>query len=328
MSDPQPPGWNPQHRPSQPYDSPPPHTAPLPQYGRQPSQPAHPQYGNQQYGSQQYGNPPYGAQPQPPYGAQPQYGGPGPQYLGSQPPPNKPRRPWLPIAAVSVALVLVAGVVAFVTTRGEHDTADAGIPTATYSDAVTTPSADPTSEPPSPTYTQSTTPEPTPTVTPERRRTLKDIDKGLLVYDDVYVQPVKGWTKFWGSKDGLVLRSVQTGSFVSVIVEPLGVPAATYVVNVVDGLNKGAKITAVRKAPVKTLRPANSNIGDQAELSYTGRLKSSGITVSVVGRCTTMTGVDSIHNVTVAVCVTTRPDVKDSVYRDADRMIASVARSI
>lgn len=48
----------------------------------------------------------------------------------------------------------------------------------------------------------------------------------------------------------------------------------------------------------------------------------------IVGRCTTMTGVESIHNVTVTVCVEALKDAWDVVLRDANRMLASVARSI
>ncbi|WP_427886264.1 hypothetical protein ACQHIV_26910 [Kribbella sp. GL6] len=328
MSDPQPPAWNPQDRPSQPYDGPP-HTAPLSQYGRPPSQQGHPQYGNQpqghpQYGYQHYGNQQYGNQP---YGAPPQYGV-QPQYPGSQPPPRKPKRPWLPIGAGAVVLVLVAGVVAFVATRGGDDTAGAGLPTATYSDAVTTPSADPATEPPTPAYTQSATPAPEPTPAPERRRTLKDIDTGLLVYDDVYVQPVKGWRKLYATKSTMTLGPASKGAIMLVVVNPVGYPAAKTVPIIVRDVIGLDKLTGVVKGPVKTLPPANSNIQSQAQMSYSGRLRQNGASVSLTARCTTMTGVESVHNVTVSVCVEARTDLTGTAFRDADRMLASVARSI
>jgi hypothetical protein len=41
-----------------------------------------------------------------------------------------------------------------------------------------------------------------------------------------------------------------------------------------------------------------------------------------------MTGVESIHNVTVTLCVAARKDIRAEVFRDATRMLASVARSI
>ncbi|MFC5260798.1 hypothetical protein ACFPJ1_01655 [Kribbella qitaiheensis] len=44
-----------------------------------------------------------------------------------------------------------------------------------------------------PSYTPEPTPTPTPSPTPERRRTLRDIDQGIQVYDDVYVNPASGW---------------------------------------------------------------------------------------------------------------------------------------
>ncbi|NUR97003.1 MAG: hypothetical protein HOV67_17320 [Kribbellaceae bacterium] len=360
MSDPEPPQWNPQPGPygpppPQPYDAPPqpygappqhhapPQHAPLPRYAPQqppyaaPSQqvpsreapptqrlpyaapPHQPQYGQPQQPYQ--GNPqqPYYAHPQQPYHGQP----PGPR------PRTSGKPPWFVVAAVVLVVALVGGLVAFLATRG-NDEAAAGdpLPTATYSDGLTGSSSPSPTDSVSPTAPPAYTPDPTPTPTPERRRTLKDLDKGLLVYDDVYVDPLSGWTKVWQSKYGLVLRSKALGAVVTVIVAPVGYPSATNVVAVTDGLNRGAKLTSVRKAPVKTLRPSNSNIAEQAELSFTGRLKSGGVTVSVAGRCTSMTGVDSIHNVTVSFCVEVRRDLKDSVFRDGDRMLDSVARSI
>lgn len=41
-----------------------------------------------------------------------------------------------------------------------------------------------------------------------------------------------------------------------------------------------------------------------------------------------MTGVESIHNVTVTVCFESLKDAWDVVLRDVNRMLASVARSI
>jgi hypothetical protein len=41
-----------------------------------------------------------------------------------------------------------------------------------------------------------------------------------------------------------------------------------------------------------------------------------------------MTGVESIHNVTVTLCVEARKDDPSATFRDATRMLASVARSI
>jgi hypothetical protein len=84
----------------------------------------------------------------------------------------------------------------------------------------------------------------------------------------------------------------------------------------------------VQKGPVKTLRPANSNIASQAQMTFSGRYKQNGGTVSLTGRCTTMTGVESIHNVTVTLCVEARKDDPSATFRDATRMLASVARSI
>jgi hypothetical protein len=113
-----------------------------------------------------------------------------------------------------------------------------------------------------------------------------------------------------------------------VVVNPVGYPAAKAVPVIVRDLIALDKLAAVVKGPVKSLSPANSNIQSQAQMSYTGRLRQNGASVSVTARCTTMTGVESIHNVTVSVCVQARPDVADKAFRDATRMLASVARSI
>lgn len=41
-----------------------------------------------------------------------------------------------------------------------------------------------------------------------------------------------------------------------------------------------------------------------------------------------MTGVESVHNVTVTLCVAARKDAQQPVFKDGDRMLASVARSL
>ncbi|WP_432886550.1 hypothetical protein ACQPYH_03755 [Kribbella sp. CA-245084] len=314
MSDPQPPAWTPENHP---HGAPPPPPG-LPQYTARP-----PQYGGQppQYGAQppQYGGPPpqYGAQP-------PQYGAP-PQQPYSQPP--KRRTPWVLAGAIAVVIALVGGTVVFLTSRGNDDDAAVGgpMPTVSYSDGVTS------SETPSPTSSvPSYTPEPTPTpsATPERRRTLKDVDEGILVYDDVYVKPLSGWTRKQKYKTGVLLADPSKGGVLFVVVDPVGYSAAEAASSVAKGLITGSRMTGVQKEPAKTLRPANSNIGAQAELSFSGRIRTNGVSVSLVGRCTAMTGVESIHTVTVIVCVEARKDTRSAVYRDGTRMLASVARSI
>jgi hypothetical protein len=87
-------------------------------------------------------------------------------------------------------------------------------------------------------------------------------------------------------------------------------------------------LTGVQMGAVKTLRSAYSNIASQAELSFSRRFKQNGVSMSLVGRCTTMTGVVSIHRATVTLCVEARKDNSDAAFRDATRMLASVARSI
>jgi hypothetical protein len=50
--------------------------------------------------------------------------------------------------------------------------------------------------------------------------------------------------------------------------------------------------------------------------------------VTLMARCTTLTGVETVHNVTVTVCVAASRDSKTAVFKATDRMLASVARSI
>ncbi|WP_327639573.1 hypothetical protein OHB24_14775 [Kribbella sp. NBC_00482] len=318
MSDQQPPAWNPDHRPTGPYGAPPEHTAPLPQYGQPP-----------QYGGQP---PQYGGQP-PQYGNQPpQYGGPqGPYSGGHQPPGKRSKGPWLLAGAVAVVVALIGGAVVLLT-RGGDDTADGGVPvaTATFTDEVSTPSASPSTEPPttapSATPTPSYTPKPTPA---ERRRTLKDVDKGIAVYDDVYVTPAAGWRKSRSTTYSVTLGATTKAGAAVVVVSPAGISPRTAVVATAQALIKADKLKAAKQGPVRTVSPANSNIGAQAEMTYSGRYTApNGAVFSLVSRCTTMTGVESIHNVTVTLCVAARKDAQKSVFKDGDRMLASVARSI
>jgi hypothetical protein len=249
-------------------------------------------------------------------------------------PQRKGKAGWLLAVAIAVVVALVGGAGAFVLTRaGGDNSARPSPPTATYSDGLSSPSADPSTDPssePSPTDTPSTVPTPEPpTPTPtDRRRTLKDVDQGLVVYDDVYVKPATGWRKIHASKYTMSLAPRERGVIALVVVNPVGYPAAKAVPILVRDLIALDKLTGVRKGAVKTLTPANSNIGSQAQMSFTARLVQNGVTVRLTARCTTMTGVESIHNVTVSVCIEARPDLADTAFRDANRMLASVARSI
>ncbi|MEU4292955.1 hypothetical protein AB0E63_32435 [Kribbella sp. NPDC026596] len=313
MSDPQPPAWNPENDETRAYGAPPP-----PQYGTPPQQP---QYGGppQQY---QYGGPP----PPPQYGAPPQQ-----PYYG-QPPqqPPKSKTPWLLAGGIALVLALIGGAGVVLATRGGSDDAEAGgpMPTATYSDGLTSGSPSPTA----PSYTPfpPTSPKPTrtfPTPT-ERRRTLKDIDQGLKVYDDVYVKPAAGWRKEHQTKYSVSLLAPGRGA-AYIIVSPIAYRADQAAPQAADTVISIDHWIAARKEPVETVTPANSNIDTQAQIALSGRIHTkTGGSISMVARCTVMTGVESIHNVTVIVCVEGRKDDPNAAFKDMPRMLASVARSI
>ena len=338
MSDQHPPAWNPdstspygapppqQYSPgqppaTQPYPGPPHQTAPLPQYGPRPQ-----------------GLPPQGppAQYNPPQQYGPQYGGQPPQYdpYRAQPPSKRPKGPWLAAAAAAVVLALVGGAVVLLTRGDDSTTAEAPVPTATFTDGVSTPTVSPSTDPPSasPSTTASTTPPTTPSAkptTPERRRTLKDVDTGILVYDDVYVAPASGWRKSRSTTYSVTLGATTKAGAAMAVVSPAGIAPRTAVVAVAQALIKADHLKAVKQGAVRTLSPANSNIGSEAQMAYSGRYTApDGTVFSMVARCTTMTGVESIHNVTVTLCVAARKDAQKSVFRDGDRMLASLARSI
>jgi hypothetical protein len=272
-----------------------------------------------------YQQPPH---PQAPYTQQP-YDGQQPAYYQA-PPRTRSKAPWLVAGAIAVVVALVSAAAVVISRTGGESTADAPVPTGSYTDGLATPESSP-----SPTDVPSSTPtEPVPTPTPsptptERRRTLKDVDEGIKVYDDVYVKPASGWRKYRQTKYAVVLSSPpsQAGA-VLVGVDPVGYAAATAASKAAQVMIDADHLTGVRKQSVKALRPANSNIGSQTELSYSGRFRENGVTVALVGRCIAMTGVESIHNVTVVVCVEARKDAPAAAFRDANRMLASVARSI
>jgi hypothetical protein len=196
---------------------------------------------------------------------------------------------------------------------------------------ATTSASDSSSSEPLPTTTDTftdglTTGSPTPTPT-ERRRTLRDVDQGLLIYDDVYVKPAKGWSKDYKSRYGIVLGANGKGIF-TVVVETVGYEARTVVPEFAKAVIKGDKVYGLKMGTVRKLKPANSNISSQAQVSFTGRIRYSGATYSVSGRCTSMTGVESIHNVTVSSCALASKDIASTSFRDAARMTSSIARSI
>ncbi len=280
----------------------------------------------QQYYDQAPHQPPYYEQAA--YQQQPQYGPPPPGFHGA-PPQRRSKLPWLVAAAVAVVVAMVGGAAVFVVNRsGGEDSAEPPVATATFTDGLSSPepSADPT-DPPTTVPSPEPTPSPSPTPT-ERRRTLKDVDQGLHVYDDVYVKPASGWRKFHSSKYTMTLVPPSRTGIVLVFVNPVGFPAAKTVPIIVRDMVALDKLTGVQKGAVKTLSPANSNIASQAQMSFTARLRQNGVSASLSARCTTMTGVESIHNVTVSVCVEARKDTAEAAFRDATRMLASVARSI
>jgi hypothetical protein len=299
VSDPQPPAWNPENHQTSQYGGPP----QPPQYSGPPQPP-------------QYSGPP------------PQYGAPPPQhpYYGQthQPghyqQPPKSKRPWLLIGAIVVVLALIGGTGVFLATRGDDEAAVGG-------PMLTSDSPSPTASPSEPpTYTPE--PTPTPTTLPERRRTLKDVDKGLMVYDDVYVQPAKGWRKAHASKYSVSLLALGRGA-AYVIVSPVAYPAVSAAADAARTVVSIDHLVAVKKDPVEVVTPANSNIDNQAQISFSGRIHTkTGASISMVARCTVMTGVESIHNVTVVFCVEGRQDDPNAAFRDLPRMLASIARSI
>jgi len=221
-------------------------------------------------------------------------------------------------------VALVAGVGALVLTRGGGEDDLAGDPAASgsYTDGLSSP--EPSGTPS--TALSKPTPKPTPTPT-ERRRTVKDVDRGIEVYDDVYVNPAKGWRKVQDRTYAITLGADRKGA-VLVNVDPFGYSPKAGLPKLVDKLVAADRMTGVKKGPVRMLRPANSNIASQGLMTYSGRVRQNGVTVSLVARCTMMTGVESIHNVTVTFCVVAARDNPDAAYRDGTTMLASVARSI
>ena len=228
---------------------------------------------------------------------------------------------------IAAGLVALVGGGAVLATTVE-DTDKEAVTVATTSASSGT---DSSSSEPLPTTTDTftdglTTGRPTPTPT-ERRRTLRDVDQGLLIYDDVYVKPAKGWTKDYKSRYGILLGANGKGIF-TVVVETVGYEAKTVVPDFAKAIATGNKIYGLKMSTVRKVTPANSNISSQAQVSFTGRIRYSGARYSVSARCTSMTGVESIHNVTVSSCAMARKDIASVSFRDAAKMTASMARSI
>jgi hypothetical protein len=165
----------------------------------------------------------------------------------------------------------------FITTRdSSDDTADAAVPSATYTDGITQPSPQPSTEPTTAAPPTAQAPSPTDPTTPppvgERRRTLKDIDAGIHVYDDIYVAPAPGWRKTDSTKQSVMLETSAMPGAVLVAVAPAGWPAKLGVAQAVDQMIAADRMKGVKKEAVRTMPPANSNVGAQAEQAYSGRI--------------------------------------------------------
>lgn len=223
------------------------------------------------------------------------------------PPPPGPRIPrrWLFGAIGTVAAVLagtVGAVAAFGGDGAEPETRLAVTPSEPAEPAVTTPSSTPSASP--------------------------DDDPGLPVYDGIRVTPADGWKRTRKERRVLVLTAPGKGAF-TVNVATVGVEARTALPLVVDQLIRDDGLTAVRKGEVLTVKPTFSTIASQALMDYSGRIQlDSGVSVTINARCTTMTGVESDHEVTVTSCLTAVRSDWEAALEDSSGMFASVARSI
>jgi hypothetical protein len=338
----QPPSAAPPNPSPDPYSWPPSPDQPYadPAYGRhEPHVDRPPAYG---FGAPVQGPGGYGGQPSGPYPDQPTVaypapgGHPGPTSYGplvqphqgppggygAPPPRRRGRKGWL-LGGTAAVLVALVGAGAVVLAGRDGDTAASAAPTGTPS------SAESTTPVPTGTFTDGlTSTSPTRTPSPkERRRTLRDVDAGLAVYDDVYVKPARGWQRDYKAKYTITLGADGKGLF-TVLVDPAGYDAKVVVPQVARAIIGRDHLYGVKMGAVRKVKPANSNISGQARVDFSGRIRSRGVTLSLSGRCITMTGVESIHNVTVTTCILTRRDVSSTTFRDAARMTASVARSI
>ena len=279
-----------------------------PQQQPPPYPPQHPPHYPQQY-LPGYGGPPAG------------YGGPG-----DPKPPGKPRKSWV-YGGIAAGLVALVGGGAVLVTTVEDTDKEAGDTVATTSTSSGTES----SSEPLPTTTDTftdglTTGSPTPTAT-ERKRTLRDIDQGLAIFDDVYIKPAKGWRTHKKNKHAISLVYPGRGAVI-VVVDPVGYPAVAAARSAVQNMIDAENLTGVKRGTVRKVSAANSNIAQQAQGTFGGRAHAGDVSVTLTGKCTTMTGVESIHNVTVSVCVEAPKADSAAGFRDAAKMLSSVARSI
>src|SRR6266545_3487023 len=265
-------------------------------------------------------------QVQPGFPGGPQYpGGPHPGGpLPGGPGPGNPsrKRAWILGGAAALVVALVAGGAVAVTNR------DSEVPVTDASSQAS--ESGPTAPIPTGSFTDglsSTAPTPSKQAPAERKRTQADVDRGLLIYDDVYIQPAKGWRKTRKTKTVIWLTARGKGIVVAEV-DPFGVNASTAVQQMVASEIKGDKMVGVRKGPVRKLKPSNSNIASEAEMNFSGRVRVNGVSISLAGKCRTMTGVESIHNVTVSVCAVALKADYQPTFKDAVKMAASVARSI
>jgi hypothetical protein len=229
---------------------------------------------------------------------------------------------------IAAGLVALVGGGAVLMTTVEDTAKETGDTVATTSASSGT---DSSSSEPVPTTTDTftdglTTGSPTATPT-ERKRTLRDVDQGLAIFDDVYVKPAPGWRTHKKNKYAVSLVYPGRGALI-VAVDPVGYPAVTAARSAVQNMIDAENLSGVKRGTVRRVRAANSNIAQQAQGTFSGRAHAGDVSVTLTGKCTTMTGVESIHNVTVSVCVEAPKADSALGFRDAARMLSSVARSI
>ncbi|WP_427886262.1 hypothetical protein ACQHIV_26905 [Kribbella sp. GL6] len=166
-------------------------------------------------------------------------------------------------------------------------------------------------------------------VTPSRNpRREPDVDRGRPISDGVFIEVADGWKRVSSGPFTLALVSwergaafVLTGSTRPVTSVPLLRPDA-------EGFAQTMELYGVRIGRVHPLPAPNRNIVEAAAISFTGLRKLDDVTYSLSGECVRLRGAADTNDVSVSICWSAYVQDLGTVRPEAQRMIASVARSI
>jgi hypothetical protein len=174
-----------------------------------------------------------------------------------------------------------------------------------------------------------TTPASQPAVTPYRDpRRQSDIDRGRPIDSGVYVEIAHGWKIAFEFTYELDLVSWDRGAAMTYYVQTHPLPSMPLLLPDAAAFAQSQLLHGYRAGRPRVLPNPNPNVVEAASVSFTGRRRMDDVTYSLYGECVRLRGAPDTNDVSLSVCWSAYVQDLGTVRPEAQRMIASAARSI